>query len=53
MGINEYRLKIFTIFNNAVLHSFDPSQFEYQTEEEQMDELETQIDEAIKQGYDL
>ncbi len=53
LDIDDYRLKIFTIFNNAVLHSLGPKDFKFQTDDESASELERQIETAIKKGYSL
>ena len=51
LDIDIYRLRLFTIFNDAVLHSFDPKGFQYQTEEERTDEFLDHVEQAKKQGY--
>lgn len=40
VSIIDYRLMIFTIFNNAILNSMDPSKFNYMDEDERYNDLE-------------
>jgi len=53
LDVDDYSLKIFTIFNNAVLHSMDANKFQFQTDDEFHDEFVELISEAKKQGFDL
>ena len=53
LDVDDYSLKIFTIFNNAVLHSMEPNKFQFQTDDEFHDEFIGLINEAMRQGYDL
>jgi len=48
--IKEYRLMLFTVFNNAILHSMDASKFQFQSDEENMSEFKLQIEDAKKRG---
>jgi hypothetical protein len=54
-NIIEYRLRLFTIFNNALLKAdmsgmFKEKLFKYQTDEEEMSEFKLQIEDAKKRG---
>ncbi len=40
VSIKDYRLMLFTIFNDAVLQSMDPSGFKFQDDEEEYNALE-------------
>jgi hypothetical protein len=53
--INIYRLRLFTIFNNACLKAdmsgmFKEKLFKYQTDEEEMSEFKLQIEDAKRRG---
>lgn len=53
INIADYRLMLFTLFNNAVLHGFDPSGFKYQTPNEESEFIWNEAQRAIKGGYSL
>jgi len=53
LDFNTYESRLFTIINNAILHSMDANQFKTQSPEEEFNELAFQIEQAKKQGYDL
>ena len=51
--LRDYRLMLFTVFNNAVLHSMDASKFKFQTDEDETNDFIKQIEEVHKRGLDL
>lgn len=53
MDITDYRLSLFTIFNNAALHSMDPKAFQYNAPEEQDNTIINLKELALKRGLSL
>jgi hypothetical protein len=51
LDFNTYESRLFTVFNNAILHSMDTQNFRNQTPEESFNDMVYQIEEAHKKGY--
>lgn len=50
MLITDYRLMLFTIFNNYLIQ-LNPKEFKFMTEEEEIDEFDKQIEYYKNKGY--